>query len=94
MFILYEIVYSLVNNGKPWVLKDMRILGEGLVTDAFSGEVIDTVFEVKKAKVESNFSLTMSSTKASELVLTFDLYSVDIPNDEGGIDKVYSTLTA
>jgi len=71
----------------------MRVIGEGLVTDAISGLVIPTLFDIKKAKVQSNFSLTMSSTKASELALTFDLYSVDIPTVTGGIDKVYTLFT-
>jgi len=41
----------------------MRVIGEGLVTDAISGNIVPTVFDIKKAKLQSNFTITMSSTK-------------------------------
>lgn len=74
----------------------LAILGEhseGLVTDQVTGALVPTLFEIKKCKVQSNFSITMNSTKATDLVLTFDMYNVDIPNGTGGVDKVYTLFT-
>ena len=72
----------------------VRIVGQGLVTDQITGATVPTVFDVKKCKSLNDFSITMNSTNATELALTFDLYSVDMPNGTGGIDKVYCTMTA
>jgi len=44
-------------------IKDMRVVGEGLATDFISNEVVPTLFDVKKAKLKSDFTITMSSTK-------------------------------
>lgn len=41
----------------------MRVTGEGLATDFVTGNVVPTLFDVKKCKLQSNFSITMSSTK-------------------------------
>jgi len=71
----------------------VRIVGQGLVTDQVSGETVPTVFEVKKAKAQNDFTITMNSTAATEIALVFDMYSVDVPNGSG-IDKVYVTMTA
>jgi len=42
---------------KNRVLKDMRVIGQGLVTDAVSGEIIPTIFDVKKCKMQNNYSI-------------------------------------
>jgi hypothetical protein len=71
----------------------MRVIGQGLVTDAVSGAIIPTIFDVKKCKMQNNYSITMSSTKATELALTFDMYNIDVTNSDGTIDKVYTLFT-
>ena len=35
----------------------MRVIGQGLVTDAVSGEIIPTIFDVKKCKMQNNYSI-------------------------------------
>ena len=72
----------------------VRIVGQGIVTDQVTGATVVSIFDIKKCKSMNDFSLTMSSTAASELALTFDLYSVDVPNGSGGVDKVYCTFQA
>lgn len=60
--------------------KYMRITGEGLVVDQVNGLQYPVVFDVKKAKIQSNFAYTLDATKPTELDLTYDLYAVNINN--------------
>ena len=70
----------------------VRIVGEGIVTDQVTGEEFITKFDFKKGKPQGSFTLSMSSQNATVLDITFDLYSVDISDGSGGIDKVYFTM--
>jgi hypothetical protein len=70
-----------------------RITADGLVTDEVTGESYVVKFDFKKVKPQNNFTLTMSSTDATKLDITWDLYAVDVTNDDGTTDKVYFTMT-
>lgn len=70
-----------------------RIVGDGIVTDQVEGVEYYTKFEIKKAKPQNNFTVTMMSTDATKLDITWDLYAVDVTNDDGTTDKVYYTMT-
>ncbi len=62
----------------------MRITGEGIATDKYSGNTYAVIFDIKKAKVKPNFTYTFAGDAATELVLEFDLYTIAV-----GSDKVY-----
>jgi hypothetical protein len=65
----------------------VRITGQGIVTDQVTGSDEIVTFDFKKCKPQGNFTLTQSSTSATTLEITFDLFSI---ND--GSDKVYFTM--
>ena len=69
-----------------------RVTGDGLVTDQVDGATYYTKFDMLKVKPQNNFTLTMQSTEATKLAITFDLYAVDVTNDDGTIDKVYFNM--
>lgn len=69
-----------------------RITGDGIVTDQVTGETYVVKFDIKKAKPKNNFSITMMSTEATKLNIEFDLYSADVTNQDGSVDKVYFTM--
>lgn len=66
-----------------------RMVGDGIVTDQVTGETYYTKFDIKKVKPKNNFTITMMSTDATKLEIEFDMYSVDVTNDDGSTDKVY-----
>lgn len=63
----------------------MKAVGKGLMTDLVSGATVPVVFELVKIKPKNDFELTMKSDSATQLNMTFDLFSID---DAAG-DKVY-----
>jgi hypothetical protein len=65
----------------------LRLTGDGIVTDQYTGETEVVKFDFKKCKPQNTFTLTMSSTDFTTLEITFDLFSVDV-----GSDKVYCTM--
>ena len=65
----------------------LRITGDGIVTDQYTGDTEVVKFDFKKVKPQNNFTVTMSSTNFTILEITFDLFSVDV-----GSDKVYCTM--
>lgn len=67
----------------------VRIVGTGLITDEITGAIVPTVFDIKKAKAKNDFTLTMSSTKATEIDLDFDMYPVF-----DGTNQVYCVFNA
>jgi len=69
-----------------------RITGDGIVTDQVDGADYYTKFDMLKVKPQNNFTLTMQSTEATKLNITFDLYAVDVTNDDGSTDKVYFNM--
>ena len=60
----------------------VRITGEGLWRDQVSGTDKAVIFDVKKAKVKPNATLTMAADSATTLELEFDLYVVTISNEK------------
>jgi len=66
----------------------VRITGEGLWRDQVLGTDRPVVFDIKKAKVKPNATLTMGSSDATTLELEFDLYVVTLSNE-----KMYMTIT-
>ncbi len=67
----------------------VRIVGQTLMTDEVTGAIIPAVFDIKKAKAKNDFTLTMSSTKATEIDLDFDMYSIF-----DGNNQVFCTFNA
>jgi hypothetical protein len=66
-----------------------RIVGAGKVTDQVDGNTYITKFDIKKAKPQNNYTLTMKSTEATKLNITWDLYPVDVTTS-GTTNKVYA----
>jgi len=67
----------------------VRITGDALMTDQVTGAIIAVKFDILKAKAKNDFTLTLSSTKATELDLDFDMYSTAV-----GSDQVYCNFYA
>jgi len=59
----------------------IRITGRGFGTDDVTGQRIPMSFDVKKAKVQINWDLTMTEEKATELDFTCDCYPILDPAD-------------
>lgn len=72
----------------------VSVNGVGIITDEVTGALVPSRFNVLKCKAQNNWTITMEATKATELDLTFDCYSVDIINGDGSVDKVYCTFQA
>lgn len=70
----------------------VNINGYGLVTDQVTGATVPTVFDIKKAKPQNVFTLTMSSTEATTLEMTFDLFFVQATAADGTTQKIYVTM--
>jgi hypothetical protein len=66
-----------------------RITGDGIVTDQVDGNSYYTKFDIFKAKPQNNYTITMMSTEATKLEITFDLYAVNVTNVDATEDKVY-----
>lgn len=62
----------------------MKAVGKGIMTDLVSGASVPVVFELMKIKPKNDFELTMKADAATQLNMTFDLFSID-----EGTDKVY-----
>ena len=54
--------------------KTVTMYGEGLWTDQSNNVVLPVKAVIHRARPQSEFSLTMSGTEATELELTFDMY--------------------
>jgi hypothetical protein len=67
----------------------VTVTGTGLWHDQVAGEDVAVQFQIKKAKVQPNFTLTMAASQATTLDLTYDMFAVQ----ENG-EKVYMTITA
>jgi hypothetical protein len=63
----------------------MKAVGKGLMTDLVSGATVPVVFELMKIKPKNDFEISLKSDAATQLNMSFDLFSVD---DAAG-DKVY-----
>jgi hypothetical protein len=63
----------------------VKIIGKGLARDQVTDSDVATNILFYKAKAQQNFSVTMSSTAATTLELTFDLFAEKV-----GPDYVYS----
>lgn len=69
--------------------KAVKIFGDGLWRDQETETDKAVKVTVHKAKAQSNFTLTMSSDKATELEVTFDVFAVkDANGDYAYIDYV------
>ena len=64
----------------------MRAVGKGIMSDLVNGATVPVVFELMKIKPKNDFELTMKSDAATQLNMSFDLFSVD---DSATGDKVY-----
>lgn len=66
----------------------VRLTGDGIVTDQYTGDTEIVKFDFKKCKPIGTYNLTMSGgSEATMLEMEFDLYSVNV-----GSDKVYATM--
>ncbi len=71
----------------------LTIDGIGKATDQVTGAERDVVFSIRKAKPQNDFTITMKSTEATMLTMTFDLYTVDEDVDsDGTVDKIYLSM--
>lgn len=72
--------------------KPVKIVGQGLAIDQVTEASVATNILFYKAKVQPNFTLTMSSTDYTKLELTFDLFAVQQSNgDYAYADYVFLT---
>ena len=66
-----------------------RITGDGFGTDPVTGATVPLKFDILKCKPKNNINLSMTPTEASKLSIDWDIYSDDVSDGAGGIDKVY-----
>lgn len=62
-------------------VKPVKIVGEGIFRDQADGSDKAAVITIYNARFQQNFNLAMSSTNASKLDLTLDMYAVNQGSD-------------
>jgi len=69
----------------------VRMTGDGLMTDEITTAITPIKFNIFKAKVQPTWTITLESTKPTELDLAFDLYVVPDTTNNGLL--TYFTMT-
>lgn len=72
-------------------VKPVKIIGNGIVRDQVDGTDKAAVITIYNARFQQNFNLAMSSTAATTLQLTLDMYSVNQGTDMVYYDIVFLT---
>jgi hypothetical protein len=72
-------------------VQPLKLVGNGIIRDQVTGTDRASVITIYNARIQPNFNLVMSSTSATKLDLTLDMYAVQQGSDLVYYDCVFLT---